>query len=158
MREREREREGGEERERGRKRETSISPVAIGNFVWDDTNGDGVQSPSEQGLSGVVVTLESCANTTIGITTTNTNGTYQFSSVAPGCYQVVFSNLPAGYVSTLASIRLAGTDSEVKGGMNWSTGNLILGLGITDENVDAGFVESTGRFFTRCLAMSLLFA
>ena len=32
-------------------------PVTIGDFVWNDTNGNGIQDAGEPGISGVTVTL-----------------------------------------------------------------------------------------------------
>ena len=34
-----------------------FAPLVVGDFVWNDTNGDGVQDPGEPGISGVAVTL-----------------------------------------------------------------------------------------------------
>src|SRR5262245_52584255 len=33
------------------------TPVNVGNFVWDDLDGDGTQDPGEPGLPGVTVQL-----------------------------------------------------------------------------------------------------
>ena len=34
-----------------------IDPAALGNSVWFDNDGDGIQDPGELGLNGVKVTL-----------------------------------------------------------------------------------------------------
>ncbi|MEZ5250873.1 MAG: SdrD B-like domain-containing protein [Ilumatobacteraceae bacterium] len=55
-----------------------MAPVEIGNRVWSDENGNGVQDPGEPAIAGVPVSLE------IGSTTytvvTDMNGVYRFSS------------------------------------------------------------------------------
>ena len=56
----------------------NAAPIEIGNLVWDDANGNGVQDPGELPLPGVTVEL------VIGATTfsaeTDTNGNFLFSS------------------------------------------------------------------------------
>lgn len=51
------------------------APVQIGNRVWYDTNGNGVQDPSEPPVPGVVVTLKAPDGTTL-TATTDANGEY----------------------------------------------------------------------------------
>lgn len=57
------------------------APIEIGNRVWADTDGDGVQDAGEAGLSGVTVELRS-GSTVLATATTDTNGNYIFSSAA----------------------------------------------------------------------------
>ncbi len=57
------------------------APIEIGNYVWDDSNGDGIQNPSETALSGVTVTLYEGA-TSVGSTTTDGNGEYYFGGLS----------------------------------------------------------------------------
>ena len=56
------------------------APIEIGNRVWRDTNGNGVQDPGEAGISGVTVRLYNAANTLIATAVTDTNGEYYFTS------------------------------------------------------------------------------
>ncbi len=74
----------------------------IGDYVWDDANGDGVQDVGETGLAGVTVTLVDASNTVVATTVTDANGGYYFADVAAGTYSVVIdaSTLPAGYQAT----------------------------------------------------------
>ncbi|QTR50271.1 SdrD B-like domain-containing protein [Candidatus Thiothrix anitrata] len=55
------------------------APVEIGNRVWLDTNGDGIQGADEAGIPGVEVQLLSGA-TVLATATTAADGTYYFSS------------------------------------------------------------------------------
>lgn len=54
------------------------APLEIGNRVWDDTDGDGVQDPGENGISGVTVRLYNSSNTLVGTAVTDANGEYYF--------------------------------------------------------------------------------
>ncbi len=55
------------------------APIEIGNYVWVDTDRDGVQDPCESPLSNVTVKLYKMGNPmVIASTTTNTNGEYYF--------------------------------------------------------------------------------
>ncbi len=76
----------------------------LGNYVWYDSNINGVQDTNENGVSGVTVSLYNCTNTFITSTTTNASGIYLFTGLVPGqSYYVQFSNLPATYVFTAAN-------------------------------------------------------
>ena len=53
-------------------------PIQIGNYVWKDSDRDGVQDPCETPLSNITVSLWK-SGTQIATTTTNANGEYYFS-------------------------------------------------------------------------------
>jgi protocatechuate 3,4-dioxygenase beta subunit/regulation of enolase protein 1 (concanavalin A-like superfamily) len=74
----------------------------IGDRVWDDKDGDGVQDSGEVGFSGVTVELLNAGGTVIQTKVTNSSGNYYFTNVAPGSYtvRVVASTLPAGASAT----------------------------------------------------------
>ncbi|MBW8873571.1 MAG: carboxypeptidase regulatory-like domain-containing protein [Acidobacteria bacterium] len=80
----------------------TLQTFSIGDRVWKDTDGDGVQDSGEPGISGVTVHLLNSSNTVVATTTTDSNGNYTFSNVAAGNYtvKVVSSSLPAGYMPT----------------------------------------------------------
>ena len=63
-----------------------MAPIEIGNRVWKDTVGDGIQDAGEPAIANVTVHLYNGANTLIGTTTTNSNGEYLFSSSTIGGY------------------------------------------------------------------------
>lgn len=54
------------------------APLEIGNRVWRDSDGDGVQDPNEPGLDGVTVELYR-DGVLAGVTTTANNGQYLFN-------------------------------------------------------------------------------
>ena len=86
----------------------------IGDFVWFDRNGDGVQDAGEPGLAGVTVRLLSPGpDSTFGTgddvlttTTTDANGAYLFAGVVPGPYRVSIdtTTLPGNMVGTTSAL------------------------------------------------------
>ncbi|MEO1367853.1 MAG: SdrD B-like domain-containing protein, partial [Acidobacteriota bacterium] len=60
----------------------------IGDYVWSDADGDGLQDPGEPGVGGVSVELLDGSGAVIAATTTDAAGRYRFVGVAPGEYQV----------------------------------------------------------------------
>jgi uncharacterized repeat protein (TIGR01451 family) len=81
-----------------------IPPVTIGNAVWLDENGDGVQDAGEAGIANITVRLcsDAACTSVLQTTTTDANGGYAFKNVAPGSYyvDVLNSSLPTGLVQT----------------------------------------------------------
>ncbi len=72
------------------------SSAIIGDFVFLDTNNNGIQDAGEAGVSKVTVNLLDGAGIFVTTTSTDTNGKYQFNNVAAGNYQVEFI-APAGF-------------------------------------------------------------
>ena len=65
------------------------TPINIGNFVWNDTNANGVQDAGELGLNGITVQLwNSTKSQLIDTATTNANGNYSLVAPVPGDYRV----------------------------------------------------------------------
>lgn len=70
----------------------------IGDRVWRDTNGNGIQDTGEHGVPGVTVTLINPDGTSPGEGTevvTNSDGRYLFTTLDIGTYRVRYSHLPA---------------------------------------------------------------
>ena len=72
-----------------------LLPVVVGDFVWEDSNGNGLQDVDEPGIEGVGVTLFQVdpaggAAIEIDSATTTAEGEYLFSDLPPGEYFVVF--------------------------------------------------------------------
>jgi hypothetical protein len=67
----------------------------IGDLVWKDVNGDGIQNNSEPGLSGIKVKLRSCNGIFVKATTTGSGGAYKFTDLPLDKYLVEFV-LPSG--------------------------------------------------------------
>ena len=78
-----------------------VPSYAVGDYVWNDENQNGLQDPGESGVPGLVVKLLSAdsAHTQVATTVTDAQGYYFFDGLAAGDYQVQFS-LPVDYVWT----------------------------------------------------------
>ncbi|HYK79160.1 MAG TPA: SdrD B-like domain-containing protein, partial [Micropepsaceae bacterium] len=123
-----------------------VRPAALGDFVWNDANGNGIQDSGESGIAGVTVKLigagvDGIFNTgddvTLATTTTDTNGLYHFTNLTPGSYEVQFIK-PTGYVFTTQN---AGSDDAVDSDANTSTGKsqvVTIAAGQTNNTIDAG--------------------
>ena len=96
----------------------------VGDFVWDDKNGNGIQDAGEPGIPNVSVQLINC-NPLSGIspqyTTTDALGKYLFNMVIPGQYYVKFV-LPEPWQFTLANQGSNDNiDSDVDGDNGYGT-------------------------------------
>jgi hypothetical protein len=99
----------------------------IGDFVWNDLNGNGIQDAGEPGINGVKVTITfSDGRTATKITETynasnNPNdpqfdGYYNFPNLGPGTYKITFET-PAGLHASPANAGDDAKDSDpVNGG------------------------------------------
>ena len=74
---------------------------SIGNYVWDDMNGDGIQDVWEPGLGGVTVILTPDGGAPLTMVTT-VSGYYAFTDLLPGDYVVTVDDttIPVGYAGT----------------------------------------------------------
>lgn len=115
--------------------------ASLGNRVWYDDNGNGIQDIGEGNVSGVDVELFNTANVTQGTLTTDANGLYHFENLRPGSYYVVFdkTTLPVGgYVFTQKD---AGANNAVDSDVNLLTGRsdtVTLVSNQDDNSTDAG--------------------
>jgi hypothetical protein len=124
----------------------------IGNFIWYDTNSDGLQA-GEQGISGVTVTLYNNAGTAIGTTVTNINGEYLFTGLADGTYSVGVSDLPDGFeiTSKSATNDLTGSDADIISGRTATVVLNYLAGGTNRDNrsLDAGLISTRAALGNR---------
>ncbi len=56
-----------------------VSPLEIGNFLWRDNNGNGIQDAGEKGIPNIILNLVNSNNKIVGIDTTDINGVYSFN-------------------------------------------------------------------------------
>lgn len=114
---------------------------ALGDYVWYDTDKDGVQDNTETGVSGIRVILYNSGGSAIDTTSTDQTGYYLFPNLTPGNYSVGFSNLPVGYIFT--SQDLGGNDN-LDSDPNVGTGrtsNVSVTGGATNSTLDAGIFK-----------------
>ncbi len=82
----------------------------VGNFIWFDSNGNGVQDPGEPGYPGVVVKIYDANGNLVGTTVTDANGNYAFE-VGPGTYYLEVE-YPSFTEPTVANSTVDGFDSD----------------------------------------------
>jgi uncharacterized repeat protein (TIGR01451 family) len=115
-----------------------VRALRLGDYVWNDTDHDGIQDAGESPIAGVTVELLDATNTVIGTTTTDAAGKYLFDGLVPGDYKVRFTT-PAGFAPTLTT---AGSDTTVDSNPTGGVASVTLdGTEVNDENltIDAGF-------------------
>ena len=122
-------------------------PASLGDYVWEDTNADGVQDANESGIDGVTVELFKSDGTSMGTTQTANGGQYSFTNLVPGDYHVQFT-LPSGYVFSpkdQGSDDAKDSDADTTNG---TTINTTLISGENDPTWDAGMYKkaSIGDF------------
>ncbi|HRQ28439.1 MAG TPA: SdrD B-like domain-containing protein [Saprospiraceae bacterium] len=115
----------------------------LGDFVWHDLNGDGMQDAGEPGISGVVVKLHNAAGVVIRTTTTDASGYYLFDDLYPGNYYVQFVQ-PAGY--TDLTLDHQGWDRTKDSNVNHANGQgttswITLNPGDVNLTIDAGYYK-----------------
>jgi protocatechuate 3,4-dioxygenase beta subunit len=118
--------------------------VSVGNFVWIDSDADGIQDQGEPGLAGAVLTLTDMSGNpvtnvlgqVVGSQTTASNGAYLFENLPPGQYKVNIT-YPAGYQATTAS---AGSDRAVDSSTDTATSVNLPNNGDADVTLDFGVV------------------
>lgn len=119
-----------------------VNKSKLGNYTWQDLNGDGIQQSNEPGLANVTVTLS--GNMTDGtpvsaVQVTDTDGMYMFDGLMAGTYKVTFEQ-PNGWVITTNNAGNDTEDSDVNPTTKM-TGNYTLGNGESNMTVDAGYFK-----------------
>jgi fimbrial isopeptide formation D2 family protein/uncharacterized repeat protein (TIGR01451 family)/LPXTG-motif cell wall-anchored protein len=129
--------------------------VSVGDYVWFDTNRDGLQSAGEKPVKDVVVNLYNAAGEKVDSTTTNTAGYYWFTGLLAGEDYTVEFVKPAG--ATFTAVDAGGiTSNSPTGDLNDSdapadgkvsftaeaSGDNEGGADVTDNpGIDAGFIQ-----------------
>ena len=114
----------------------------IGDFVWEDTNLNGLQDVLEPGLNNVTVKLTGTDGRGLPVslnTTTSNTGFYEFNNLVPGTYMVEFVRPSVIYLSTLANVGLDDTKDSDADVVTGKTGMIILNSGDNNMTIDAGF-------------------
>ncbi len=120
-----------------------LEPSTLGDRVWVDSNGNGVQDNGEEGLNGVTVELFNVFDVQVGQTVTATiggeDGRYLFEDVFPTDYYVKF-NIPDGFVfspSDRGGVDASDSDVDDSNGPG-TTSIFLLSPAETDLDLDAG--------------------
>ena len=147
---------------------TAINPPAdavgaIGDRIWIDSNGNGIQDAGEPGLGGITVAIYSdpdgdgvydtpytSALDQNGVisatTTTEADGSYIFSNLPAGGYVVKVLTPPAGYSQTGDPDHFASSGAENStGNDNQTTQPIVLAPGDLFLNADFGYQPTTAN-------------
>jgi len=127
--------------------DASVSEVYnLGDYIWFDSNRDGIQDGDETGISSVTLTLYDGAGNSIATDTTDENGGYLFTNLPPGDYTVKIdaSNFDQGGAleGLKSSPQDAGGDDAKDSDFDSSTKS--ASATITDSDVltvDGGFYQ-----------------
>jgi uncharacterized repeat protein (TIGR01451 family) len=123
-------------------------PAQVGNYVWYDDDKDGQQTPGEQGVPGVTVTLL-LNGTPVSNTVTAANGNYSFTNLISGTNYSVRFELPNGMTFTTqlnnGNADGVANDSDAPAGANsGTTAAFDLGYGEAEPDIDAGVFIPAG--------------
>ncbi len=122
-----------------------LARASIGDFVFEDTNENGLQDDGEPGLPGVTVNLlidtdgDGTPDTQINTTTTGANGEYSFSDLDPSQTYFVQVAPPAGRSFTPANAGDDTIDSDIIPALGYSA-PITLVPGEVNNDVDAGLL------------------
>jgi hypothetical protein len=112
----------------------------IGDVVWNDLSGNGMQDAGEPGIGGVTVTVKAADHTLVGTIATGPDGSYRFNGLCGGTFLVEMVP-PAGYVATVSYA----AGATVANDSNASPAAVTLTDGFTgttsDLTVDFGLVQ-----------------
>jgi large repetitive protein len=117
---------------------------SIGDYVWMDRDGDGVQEAGEPPLAGVRVYIDANGSQTYDVgenaAVTSGVGAYVLSGLAPGTYavRVDTTTLPAGAVAT--------SDRDGTGSAHATSVVLSAGQSVTDADFGYRGVSSIGDY------------
>jgi SdrD B-like domain len=121
-----------------------FQPAKIGDFVWSDTNKNGIQETGELGVSGVIVWLYAGAGTTpIAKDTTGSDGKYLFDNLTAGTYTVEFIKSSIGAGNGFAPKNTATTTTDKDSDADLITGKsapITIAVGESNLTIDAGIV------------------
>ena len=116
---------------------TTGTTGAIGDFIWNDADGDGVQDAGESGIEGVTVNLYSdhdgdgVYDNLVGTAVTDATGHYIFDGVVADAYVVEVAASPAGFT--------AAPTGDPDGDFNNTSEPFVLAPGDVYLNGDFGY-------------------
>ncbi|MDJ0843839.1 MAG: SdrD B-like domain-containing protein [Crocosphaera sp.] len=124
--------------------------AGLGDFVFEDSNGNGIQDAGENGVAGVEVKLQNPDGSAVLdengnpiTTTTDVNGEYAFTGLIPGEYKVMFV-APEGFEFTEPNVGdddTVDSDADPENGM---TQTIVLESGDFNGTLDAGLIQRGG--------------
>jgi hypothetical protein len=119
-----------------------VETGSVGDWVWNDWDGDGIQDEGEPGKAGVVVNLLDVDDNLLATTTTASDGSYNFAD-APAGWLRIRVDIPAGWESTP---QYAGAYSNADNDVDeiGETDLFYLSADETRADIDAGLSDGEG--------------
>lgn len=120
--------------------------VLVGNFVWKDRNGNGIQGSGDTGIAGALMTLTTVDNMPVRdifgrrvrSQTTKRDGKYLFTDLPPGQYVVRIKYPPKHFATTANKPNRAMNSSSHK-----AFSKTLMG-GQSDLTLDFGMIYRSG--------------
>jgi len=111
---------------------------ALGDFVWNDLNHDGIQDVGEPGIPNITVQLWNAGHTVLlGAAITDADGLYRFNALCGNTYQVEVPTSQPGLLNWLASPTFVGGNPNVDSNGNPFT--VTIPDNTKDLSIDFGF-------------------
>ncbi|NCA81230.1 MAG: DUF11 domain-containing protein [Opitutae bacterium] len=120
-----------------------VLEVGIGDRVWEDWNGDGIQDDGEPGLSNVLVHIYASDEVLAATSRSDSNGYYFAQGMGPGTYTVQFFP-PDGYQFSPQYARTDPDRDSDPDSLSGITDPYVLGSGQTNRSADAGLFLTPG--------------
>jgi uncharacterized repeat protein (TIGR01451 family) len=124
-----------------------VNRATLGDFVWRDLNGNGLQDAGEPGLAGVTVALLDANGDAVTApsgspitTVTDGAGSYTIDGLPPGDYQLEFA-LPGAFIFTGQDVDGLGSDGPLNSDADPATGRtptINVTTGENSANIAAG--------------------
>lgn len=122
-----------------------FAPIQIGNYVWLDEDGNGIQDPEEAPINGATVNLYDSTGTLVGTTTTSPDGEYYFDNSNVTLNGADGLVLNANYVVRLDNPADYATNGSLDGYDLTSTGGTVTSRAVNDlHDSDATEADAAG--------------
>jgi len=111
----------------------------VGDFVFRDNNGNGIQDAGEPGLENIFILLTNTTTGQVKFMTSGSDGMYMFGDLDPGTYNLKFVGQPGDLVGVAPG---QGNDPSKDSDIDPVTGitpDFTLGAGEINNDIDAGF-------------------
>jgi protocatechuate 3,4-dioxygenase beta subunit len=113
-----------------------ILPVSVSGHVYHDANDDGIFQSTENGISNVIIRLESSNG--VSEIRTDSLGRYRFEGLAPGTYRII-EVTPTGYLD--GKDRVGTVSGTVVGVIDGNDAIRSIALNAGNSGVDYNFGE-----------------
>ena len=124
-----------------------VGKVSVGNYVWRDLNGDGLQGPADHGVKGAKLTLRTADGKPVydvngklvKSQVTKKDGKFLFADLPPGQY-VVSITYPTNFFPTTKDRTDRGLNSS-----SFKATSRVLAAGEKDLTLDFGMVSRSTK-------------